>query len=176
MRIADVQLTFPVDPDGAAGRWRDQCRPAPNACGIHCRSTSSSSPSASACGRASRARCAAPPWLSGTRLCHGSSGDRRAPWRIMLTHVLPNVIGPVLVIGTLGLGLAIIAEATLSFLGIGLPPTQPSLGTLIRFGNDFLFSGQWWVTVFPGLTLILMVLAINLLGDWLRDALNPRLR
>jgi peptide/nickel transport system permease protein len=97
-------------------------------------------------------------------------------WRIMLNHVLPNVIGPVMVIGTLGLGLAVIAEATLSFLGVGLPPTQPSLGTLIRFGDDFLFSGQWWVTVFPGLTLILMVLAINLLGDWLRDALNPRLR
>ena len=97
-------------------------------------------------------------------------------WRIMLKHVLPNVIGPVLVIGTLGLGLAVIAEATLSFLGVGLPPTQPSLGTLIRFGNDFLFSGQWWVSVFPGLTLILMVLAINLLGDWMRDALNPKLR
>ena len=99
-----------------------------------------------------------------------------ARWRIVLTHVLPNVIGPVMVIGTLGLGLAVIAEATLSFLGVGLPPTQPSLGTLIRFGNDFLFSGQWWVSVFPGLTLVLMVLAINLLGDWLRDALNPRLR
>jgi peptide/nickel transport system permease protein len=97
-------------------------------------------------------------------------------WRIMIGHVLPNVIGPVMVIGTLGLGLAVIAEATLSFLGVGLPPTQPSLGTLIRFGNDFLFSGQWWITLFPGLTLILMVLAINLLGDWLRDALNPRLR
>jgi peptide/nickel transport system permease protein len=97
-------------------------------------------------------------------------------WRIMLSHVLPNVIGPVMVIGTLGLGLAIIAEATLSFLGVGLPSTQPSLGTLIRFGDDFLFSGQWWVTVFPGVTLIVMVLAINLLGDWLRDALNPRLR
>jgi peptide/nickel transport system permease protein len=98
------------------------------------------------------------------------------PWRIMVNHVLPNVIGPVMVIGTLGLGLAIIAEATLSFLGVGLPPTRPSLGTLIRFGNDFLFSGQWWVTVFPGLTLILMVLTTNLLGDWLRDALNPKLR
>ena len=97
-------------------------------------------------------------------------------WKIMLSHVLPNVTGPVMVIGTLSLGLAIIAEATLSFLGVGLPPTQPSLGTLIRFGDDFLFSGQWWVTVFPGVTLILMVLAINLLGDWLRDALNPRLR
>jgi peptide/nickel transport system permease protein len=97
-------------------------------------------------------------------------------WRIMMSHVLPNVIGPVMVIGTLGLGLAVIAEATLSFLGVGLPVTQPSLGTLIRFGDDFLFSGQWWITVFPGLTLILMVLAINLLGDWLRDALNPRLR
>ena len=97
-------------------------------------------------------------------------------WKIMTSHVLPNVIGPVMVIGTLGLGLAIIAEATLSFLGVGLPPTQPSLGTLIRFGNDFLFSGEWWVTVFPGLALVLMVLAINLLGDWMRDALNPRLR
>jgi peptide/nickel transport system permease protein len=99
-----------------------------------------------------------------------------ASWRIMISHVLPNVLGPVLVIGTLGLGNAIITEATLSFLGVGLPPTQPSIGTLIRFGNDFLFSGQWWITVFPGLALILMVLAINLLGDWLRDALNPRLR
>lgn len=97
-------------------------------------------------------------------------------WRIMLSHVMPNVIGPVLVIGTLGLGNAVISEATLSFLGVGLPPTQPSLGTLIRIGDDFLFSGQWWVTVFPGLTLVLLVLAINLLGDWLRDALNPRLR
>ena len=97
-------------------------------------------------------------------------------WRIMLNHVLPNVIGPVMVVGTLGLGLAVIAEATLSFLGVGLPPTEPSLGTLIRFGDDFLYSGQWWVSVFPGVALILMVLAINLLGDWLRDALNPKLR
>jgi peptide/nickel transport system permease protein len=97
-------------------------------------------------------------------------------WRIMLSHLLPNVIGPVMVVGTLALGSAVIAEATLSFLGVGLPPTQPSIGTLIRFGNDFLFSGQWWVTVFPGLALVLLVLAINLLGDWLRDALNPRLR
>ena len=96
--------------------------------------------------------------------------------RIMLTHILPNVIGPVLVIFTLTLGLAILDEATLSFLGVGLPPTQPSLGTLIRIGNDFLFSGEWWVTIFPGLALVAMVLSINLLGDWLRDALNPRLR
>jgi peptide/nickel transport system permease protein len=96
--------------------------------------------------------------------------------RVMLTHVLPNVIGPVLVIGTLALGNAILAEATLSFLGVGLPPTQPSLGTLIRIGNDFLFSGEWWVTIYPGVALVLMVLSINLLGDWLRDALNPRLR
>ena len=96
--------------------------------------------------------------------------------RILLGHILPNVLGPVLVIGTLTLGLAILDEATLSFLGVGLPPTQPSLGTLIRIGDDFLFSGQWWVTVFPGLALMALVLAINLLGDWLRDALNPRLR
>jgi len=96
--------------------------------------------------------------------------------RIMATHILPNVLGPVLVLGTLTLGLAILDEATLSFLGVGLPPTEPSLGTLIRIGDDFLFSGQWWVTIFPGLALVLMVLSINLLGDWLRDALNPRLR
>ncbi|MCW3474129.1 ABC transporter permease [Limobrevibacterium gyesilva] len=96
--------------------------------------------------------------------------------RIMISHILPNVLGPVLVIATLNLGLAILDEATLSFLGVGLPPTQPSLGTLIRIGNDFLFSGEWWVTIFPGIALALMVLSINLLGDWLRDALNPRLR
>ncbi len=96
--------------------------------------------------------------------------------RIMATHILPNVLGPVLVIATLTLGLAILDEATLSFLGVGLPVTQPSLGTLIRIGNDFLFSGEWWVTIFPGVALVLMVLSINLLGDWLRDALNPRLR
>lgn len=96
--------------------------------------------------------------------------------RIMVTHVLPNVLGPVLVIATLNLGNAIISEATLSFLGVGVPPTQPSLGTLIRIGNDFLFSGEWWITIFPGLALIAMVLSVNLLGDWLRDALNPRLR
>ncbi|MBI0534979.1 ABC transporter permease [Roseomonas sp. KE2513] len=98
------------------------------------------------------------------------------PARIMLTHVLPNVLGPLLVLATLNLGLAIISEATLSFLGVGLPQTQPSLGTLIRVGNDFLFSGEWWITVFPGVALIAMVLSVNLLGDWLRDALNPRLR
>jgi peptide/nickel transport system permease protein len=96
--------------------------------------------------------------------------------RIMASHILPNVLGPVTIIATLNLGLAIINEATLSFLGVGLPPTQPSLGTLIRIGNDFLFSGEWWVTIFPGVALVLMVLSINLLGDWLRDALNPRLR
>jgi peptide/nickel transport system permease protein len=96
--------------------------------------------------------------------------------RIMLTHVLPNVLGPVLVIATLNLGFAILAEATLSFLGVGVPPTQPSLGTLIRIGNDFLFSGEWWITLFPGVALVALVLSVNLLGDWLRDALNPRLR
>jgi peptide/nickel transport system permease protein len=96
--------------------------------------------------------------------------------RIMRSHILPNVLGPVTIIATLNLGLAIINEATLSFLGVGLPATQPSLGTLIRIGNDFLFSGEWWVTIFPGVALVLMVLSINLLGDWLRDALNPRLR
>lgn len=97
-------------------------------------------------------------------------------FRIMRGHVLPNVLGPVLVIATLNLGLAILSEATLSFLGVGVPPTQPSLGTLIRIGNDFLFSGEWWITIFPGISLVIMVLSVNLLGDWLRDALNPRLR
>ncbi|HEY8564383.1 MAG TPA: ABC transporter permease [Beijerinckiaceae bacterium] len=95
---------------------------------------------------------------------------------IMIRHVLPNVIGPVLVILTINLGLAIITEATLSYLGVGLPPTQPSLGTLIRIGQQFLFSGEWWIVAFPGITLAGLVLAVNLLGDWLRDALNPRLR
>jgi peptide/nickel transport system permease protein len=95
---------------------------------------------------------------------------------ILLKHVLPNVIGPVLVILTINIALAVITEATLSFLGVGLPPTQPSLGTLIRIGNDFLFSGEWWIVAFPGLTLAAFVLAVNLVGDWLRDALNPKLR
>ena len=95
---------------------------------------------------------------------------------IMLRHVLPNVMGPVLVIATIHLAVAIVTEATLSFLGVGVPPTQPSLGTLIRVGNDFLFSGEWWMTIFPGLTLVLLVLSVNLLGDWLRDALNPKLQ
>ncbi len=97
-------------------------------------------------------------------------------WLIMFRHVLPNVMGPVLVIATINLGLAIITEATLSFLGVGLPSTQPSLGTLIRIGNEYLNSGEWWITIFPGLTLAALVLAVNLLGDWLRDALNPKLR
>jgi peptide/nickel transport system permease protein len=100
----------------------------------------------------------------------------RHPLAIMFSHVLPNVIGPVLVIATLQIGAAIITESSLSFLGVGVPPTQPSLGTLIRIGNDFLFSGEWWITVFPGAALVILVLAINVLGDWLRDALNPRLR
>lgn len=95
---------------------------------------------------------------------------------IMIRHVLPNVIGPVLVILTINVGLAIITEATLSFLGVGLPPTQPSLGTLISIGNKYLFSGDWWIVTFPGITLALFVLSINLLGDWLRDALNPKLQ
>jgi peptide/nickel transport system permease protein len=99
-----------------------------------------------------------------------------APMRIMLRHVLPNVTGPVLVLATIHVATAIITEATLSFLGVGVPPTSPSLGTLIRVGNDYLFSGEWWITIFPGLMLILIALSVNLLGDWLRDALNPRLR
>ncbi|AKJ31465.1 ABC transporter permease [Caldimonas brevitalea] len=98
------------------------------------------------------------------------------PLRIMRRHVLPNVLGPVLVLSTIQVAQAIIIEATLSFLGVGVPPTSPSLGTLIRIGNDFLFSGEWWITIFPGVMLVLIALSVNLLGDWLRDALNPRLR
>ena len=98
------------------------------------------------------------------------------PLRILLGHIMPNVLGPVLVIGTIGLALAIIEEATLSYLGVGVPPTQPSLGTLIRIGQGFLFSGEWWILFFPAVMLIMLALAVNLLGDWLRDALNPRLR
>jgi peptide/nickel transport system permease protein len=104
-------------------------------------------------------------WLVGT-----------PPVSILVRHILPNVVGPILVLATLGLATAIISEATLSFLGVGLPPTQPSLGTLMRIGNEFLFSGQWWMTIFPGIALILVALSVNLLGDWLRDALNPKLR
>ena len=98
------------------------------------------------------------------------------PARIVLFHLLPNVIGPVLVIATINLALAILTEATLSFLGVGLPSTQPSLGTLIRVGNDYLLSGDWWISIFPGIVLALLILSVNLLGDWLRDALNPKLR
>jgi peptide/nickel transport system permease protein len=98
------------------------------------------------------------------------------PLAIMAKHVLPNALGPVLVLATVHIATAVLTEATLSFLGVGVPPTTPSLGTLIRIGNEFLFSGEWWITIFPGLALVLLVLSINLLGDWLRDALNPKLR
>ena len=93
------------------------------------------------------------------------------PLKIMFQHILPNILSPVLVIATINLAIAIITEATLSFLGVGMPPTSPSLGTLINTGNVFLFAGEWWILVFPALAL-----AVNLLGDWLRDALNPKLR
>jgi len=95
---------------------------------------------------------------------------------IMFKHILPNIMRPVLVIFTIGLALAIITESTLSFLGVGVPPTTPSLGTLIRFGNDFVFSGEWWITFFPAIFLVVLALSINLLGDWMRDALNPKLK
>ena len=101
-------------------------------------------------------------------------GRRRAA--IMFRHILPNVMGPVLVIGTIGLAVAVLTEATISFLGVGVPPTEPSLGTLIRIGQSFLFAGEWWIVIFPGVALIILVLAVNLLGDWMRDALNPKLR
>src|SRR5262245_50286094 len=100
----------------------------------------------------------------------------RSPFAIMAKHVLPNVLGPVMVIATINLALAVIEESTLSFLGVGVPPTQPSLGTLIRIGQQFLFSGEWWILLYPALALVMLALSINLLGDWLRDALNPKLR
>jgi peptide/nickel transport system permease protein len=99
-----------------------------------------------------------------------------SPLRIMVRHVLPNILGPVMVLATIQVATAIITEATLSFLGVGAPPNSPSLGTLIQVGNKFLFSGYWWITVFPGAMLVVIALSVNLLGDWLRDALNPRLR
>jgi peptide/nickel transport system permease protein len=98
------------------------------------------------------------------------------PWRILWSHLLPNAMGPVLVIATINLAVAVITEATLSFLGVGMPKTEPSLGTLIQVGNDYLSSGDLWITLFPGIMLATLVLAVNLLGDWLRDALNPKLR
>ena len=98
------------------------------------------------------------------------------PVMIMLRHIIPNVMGPNLVLATIGVALAIIIEATLSFLGVGVPPTTPSLGTLIRIGNEFLFSGEWWITMFPVVALIILVLSVNLIGDWLRDTFNPKLR
>ena len=132
---------------------------------------------------------ALPGWVQYARTVRGSTMVERnkeyvqaarvtgvAPLRIMAKHVLPNVMGPVLVLATIQVATAILTEATLSFLGVGGTPTQPSLGTLIRIGNDFLFSGEWWITIFPGLMLVLIALSVNLLGDWLRDALNPRLR
>lgn len=100
----------------------------------------------------------------------------RRPFSVMVSHVLPNVIGPILVIATVNLALAVLEEATLSFLGVGMPPTQPSLGTLIRVGQQFLYSGEWWIILFPSLALVTIALSINLFGDWLRDALNPKLR
>lgn len=101
---------------------------------------------------------------------------RLSKWKIMLKHILPNTTTPLLVTATLNFGLGILIEATLSFLGVGMPPEQPSLGTLIRIGNQYLFSGLWWIVLFPGLQLCLLVVSINVLGDWLRDALNPKLR
>jgi peptide/nickel transport system permease protein len=98
-----------------------------------------------------------------------------APVRIINSHIRPNVMGPVLVIATINLALAILTEATLSFLGVGVPPTKPSLGSLVRIGNEFLFSGDWWISIFPGAMLVILSLSVNLLGDWLRDALNPKL-
>ena len=98
------------------------------------------------------------------------------PVRIMLVQILPNILSPIMVILTVDLAVAILLEATLSFLGVGVPPNQPSLGTLIRIGTEYLFSGEWWIVAFPSLTLIVLIISVNVLGDFLRDALNPKLR
>ena len=132
---------------------------------------------------------ALPGWVQYARAVRGSTMVERhkeyvqaarvigvAPLRIMMKHVLPNVMGPVLVLSTIQVATAILAEATLSFLGVGVSPTSPSLGTFINEGNKQLFSGAWWLVIFPGTMLVLIALSINLFGDWLRDALNPRLR
>ena len=176
MRLCDVMLSFPGHPGGAADRRRgpravSRTRTTRVAFGVLIISITLTG------------------WVQYARTVRGSTLVERnkeyvqaarvtgvAPLRIMARHVLPNVMGPVLVLATIHVATAIITEATLSFLGVGVPPTSPSLGTLIRVGNDYLFSGEWWITVFPGLMLILIALSVNLLGDWLRDALNPRLR
>jgi peptide/nickel transport system permease protein len=176
MRIADVQLTFPAILialliDGVANALIPGTESARTAYGVLILSIGLSF------------------WVQYARTVRGSTMVEKSKeyvqaarlmglssFTIMRRHILPNVMGPVLVIATINLALAIILEATLSFLGVGVPPTEPSLGTLIRVGNDFLFSGEWWITFFPGLALALLALAVNLLGDWLRDALNPKLR
>ncbi len=176
MRIADVQLTFPailiaLMIDGIAGAVLGRAAHAESKLAVLVIAIAASL------------------WVNFARTVRGSTLVEKNkeyvqaarvigihPILIMYRHVLPNVMGPVLVIATLSLAIAIITEATLSFLGVGVPVTNPSLGTLIRIGNDFLFSGEWWMTIFPGVALVILVLAVNLLGDWLRDALNPKLR
>ena len=176
MRVADIQLTFPAILiamliDGTRAR---------------CSASSATSRSCSGCMVLSIGLSF---WVQYARTVRGSTLVEKnkdyvlaarligiRPSTILFRHVLPNVVGPVLVIATINLALAIITEATLSFLGLGLPPTQPSLGTLIQIGQKYLFSGEWWIAIFPGITLAALVLAVNLLGDWLRDALNPKLR
>ncbi|MEO1093015.1 MAG: ABC transporter permease [Pseudomonadota bacterium] len=176
MRIADVQLTFPailiaLMIDGIVGAIVDTRADADIKMGVLIFAIAASL------------------WVNFARTVRGSTMVEKNkeyvqaarvigihPILIMYRHVLPNVMGPVLVIATLSLAIAVITEATLSFLGVGVPVTNPSLGTLIRIGNDFLFSGEWWMSVFPGVALVILVLAVNLLGDWLRDALNPKLR
>ena len=176
MRVADVQLTFPAILvalliDGVLSALAPGHRSAARALGALVLAVGLSN------------------WVQFARVVRGATLVKRRreyvqaafltgmhPVRIMVGHILPNTLGPTLVIATVNVGMAVLTEATLSFLGVGLPPTSPSLGTLIRIGNDYLFSGSWWMVVFPALTLVLLVLSVNLLGDWLRDVLNPKLR
>ena len=176
MRVADIQLSFPAIliallVDGVARAWFTKGHNDQLAVYVLIIAIATSG------------------WVSYARTVRGSTLVERNkeyvqaarvigrhPLAIMFSHVLPNVLGPVLVIATLQIGAAIITESALSFLGVGVPPTQPSLGTLIRVGNEFLFSGEWWIITFPSIGLVILVLSINVLGDWLRDALNPKLR
>ena len=96
-------------------------------------------------------------------------------WRIMFIHILPNCLSPILVIGTVQIAEAIVTEAALSFLGLGMPVDKPSLGSLISSGFEYIFSGAWWITMIPGVVLVVLVLSVNLLGDWLRDYFNPKI-
>lgn len=176
MRLADVQLTFPailvaVLIDGASRAWLGQAGHDRLAVWVLIGAIGFS-------GWVQYARTVRAATMIEVRRDYVQAARilGRGPAAILARHVLPNVLTPVLVLATINLATAIILEATLSFVGLGVPPTEPSLGSLIRLGNGFLMSGEWWIAIFPALALVGLVLSVNLLGDWLRDALDPKLR